>query len=410
MHGMFQRMIASIKTLVSRVLNQAGSIGRRIRLPRLPAAGSLRKYLKIRYILLGGSLGMVVLCSILYFSVRSYAPVAAREGAPTLTPTPFLPATSTSTPFGPEGQTTPTEPPIAVSPLRTPTLPGDSPPWAPYAGPIYPPLIEVPKPVEEFKTSSDILNIALLGSDVRPAGGSFNTDTIMILTLNRTKKTAALISFPRDLYVYIPAYGMERINAAFGEGMRLNYPGGGFGLFQDTMRYNFGLTIDHYALMDFSGFQALINTLGGIDVYSQYGLTDKRQGMGTFSIDAGWHHMDGEMALWYVRARKTTSDFDRVRRQQEVILGIAQTLLNKNALSNIPGFFVTLANFVESDLTLDAVTPFADIATSVSISSITRTTLIPDAYGENWITPDGKMVVLPNYDAIHTLLDGILNS
>jgi LCP family protein required for cell wall assembly len=271
-------------------------------------------------------------------------------------------------------------------------------------------LIEVPKPVEEFKTGDDVLNIALLGIDLRPTGGSYNTDTIMILTLNRTKKTTALISFPRDMYVYIPAYGLERINAAFGEGMHLNYPGGGFGLFQDTMRYNFGLTINYYAMMNFWGFRDLINTLGGIDVYSQYGLTDNRQGMGIFSLGAGWHHMDGEMALWYVRARKTTSDFDRVRRQQEVLLGIAQTLLNKNALSNIPGFFVTLANYVESDLTLDAVTPFADIAASISISSITRATLIPEAYGENWITPDGKMVVLPNYDAIHTLLNGILNS
>ena len=157
----------------------------------------------------------------------SYAPAAARDASPTLTPTPFLPATITPTPFGPEGADTPTEIPIVVSPLRTPTR-SDSSPWSPYAGPIYPALTEIPTPVDEFKTGDDVLNVALLGIDLRPAGGSYNTDTIMILTLNRTKKTAALISFPRDLYVYIPAYGMERINAAFGEGIRLNYPGGGF--------------------------------------------------------------------------------------------------------------------------------------------------------------------------------------
>jgi polyisoprenyl-teichoic acid--peptidoglycan teichoic acid transferase len=189
-----------------------------------------------------------------------------------------------------------------------------------------------------------------------------------------------------------------------------NYPGGSFGLFRDTMRYNFGLTIDHYALMNFSGFRNLIDNLGGIDVYSLYGLTDKRQGYGTYSLPAGTNHMDGETALWYVRSRKTTSDFDRVRRQQEVIVGIAQTLLGRNALSNLPGFFVTLAQYVESDITLDAITPYADIAASVSPSAITRVTVIPNAYGDNWITPDGKMVVLPNYPAIHTLLAGILGS
>ena len=93
-----------------------------------------------------------------------------------------------------------------------------------------------------------------------------------------------------------------------------------------------------------------------------------------------------------------------------MILGIAQTLLNKNALSNIPGFFVTLAKYVESDLTLDAITPYADLAASISPSSVTRVTLIPNTYGTNWITPDGKMVVLPNYPAIHDLLAGILGS
>jgi LCP family protein required for cell wall assembly len=370
----------------------------------------VRKHFQFRYILLAGSLGMVVLCSILYFSVRSYAPIAARNELATLTPTPFLPVTITPTPFGPEAAVTPTDLPFAVSPLRTPTLAGDAPPWAPYAGPIYPPLIEVPKPVEEFPPSADVLNIALLGIDLRPTGGSYNTDTIMILTLNRVKKTAALISFPRDLYVYIPAYGMERINAAFGEGGIRDYPGGKFGLFRDTMRYNFGLTIDHYALMNFSGFKNLIDNLGGIDVYSAYSLEDSRQGYGDFFLPAGSHHMDGEMALWYVRARKTTSDFDRVRRQQEVLVGIAQTLLSKDALANIPGFFVTLAQYVESDLTLDDITPFLDMAASVSLSSISRATVVPNAYGTNWITPDGKMVVLPNYPAIHDLLAGFLGA
>jgi LCP family protein required for cell wall assembly len=409
MHGMFKRILAALKDLGRRIVLRAGAVGKRIHFPSLPPAQSLRKFLKIRYLLPAGSLALVLVCFILYSSVRSYAPIAGRVATPTLTPTPFLPATATSTPFGPEGTSTATEIPM-VSPLMTPTSAGSSPPWAPYAGPIYPALTEIPKPAEEFPAGDDVLNVALLGIDLRPAGGSYNTDTIMILTLNRTNKTAALLSFPRDLYVYIPAYGMERINAAFGEGKALNYPGGGFGLFQDMMRYNFGLNIQHYAMMNFWGFQDLIDDLGGIDVYCQYGLTDKRQGYGEFSISAGWHHMSGEMALWYVRARKTTSDFDRVRRQQEVLLGISQTLLNRNALANVPGFFVTLAKYAESDLTLDAITPFVDIATSVSPSTIRRITLIPNAYGTNWITPDGKMVVLPNYGAIRDLLAGIFNS
>ncbi|MBN1439319.1 MAG: LCP family protein [Anaerolineales bacterium] len=400
----------SINALVDRFLHWAGS------LPGRPAAGDTRpargprKSLRSRYFLLAGAIGIVCLCSTLGIGVWSYAPVGPRPALATLTPTPFYPVRETLTPFVPDlsgGGEIPT--PDGAG-LLTPTPPIANVPWAPYAGPIYPALTQIPTPQEVFVTGDDIMNVAVLGSDLRPSGlGGFRTDTIMILILNKTAKKAALVSFPRDLYVYIPAYGMERINMAFPGGFTLNYPGGGFGLFQDTMKYNFGLTIHHYAMMNFWGFKDLIDKLGGIDVYCAYGLHDTRQGYPNgYGVAAGWNHMDGETALWYVRSRYTSSDFDRVRRQQEVLLGISQTLLNKNVLSNLPGFFVTLAQYVESDLTLEAILPFAEMAASVSLSSIQRASIVPKAYATDWITPDGKMVALPNYPAIHDLLAGLL--
>ncbi len=387
-----------------------GSIFKRPGIGDTQPVRSARKSPRFLYILLTGALGMICVCSILYFSLRSYAPVAPREELPTLTATPFLPVRETLTPFAVDLSAAGEIPTPDPANFYTPTPSLASVPWAPYAGPVYPALTEIPRPEQEFPNRDDIMNIAVLGSDMRPTGlGGFRTDTIMILILNKSAKTVSLVSFPRDLYVYIPAYGMDRINGAFPEGMTINYPGGGFGLFQDTMKYNFGLTIHHYALMNFWGFKDLIDQLGGIDVYCAYGLHDTRSGYPNgYGVAAGWNHMDGETALWYVRSRYTSSDFDRVRRQQEVLLGISQTLLNKNALSNIPGFFVTLAKYVQSDLTLDMVTPFAELAASVSISSISRASIVPKTYATDWITPDGKMVALPNYPAIHDLLAGLL--
>ncbi|MGB7537236.1 MAG: LCP family protein [Anaerolineales bacterium] len=410
MHGMLKRALTTINSWIDRFLHWAGSVFKQ------PAAGdtrpirAARKTPRILYILLTGSLAMVCVCSILYLSLRSFAPVAPHEELPTLTPTPFLPVRETLTPFVPDLGAVGTVPDAAT--LFTPTPSLANAPWAPYAGPIYPALTPIPRPEQEFADTADIMNIAVLGSDMRPTGlGGFRTDTIMILILNKTNRTISLVSFPRDLYVYIPAYGMDRINGAFPVGMTINYPGGGFGLFRDTMKYNFGLTIHHYAMMNFWGFRDLIDGLGGIDVYCAYGLHDARQGYPDgYGVAAGWNHMDGETALWYVRSRYTSSDFDRVRRQQEVLLGISQTLLNKNALSNIPGFFVTLAKYVQSDLTLEMVTPFAELAASVGISGIQRAAIVPKAYATDWITPDGKMVALPNYPAIHDLLAGMLGS
>jgi anionic cell wall polymer biosynthesis LytR-Cps2A-Psr (LCP) family protein len=120
--------------------------------------------------------------------------------------------------------------------------------------------------------------------------------------------------------------------------------------------------------------------------------------------------MDGATALWYVRSRYTSSDIDRNRRQQEVILAMAQRLLSLNALGNIPGFFATLADYVESDLTLDIVTPYTELGTSLSPSSIRRYGVAVPDQCSNWTTPEGAMVLLPNYDAIRSLLEGALAS
>lgn len=361
-----------------------------------------------RYILLAGFLGMALLCFILYQSVRSYAPVAAHE-EPTATPTPFHPATLTPTPFG-AYYATPESRPTVELPLYTPTPYMINPPWAPYAGPIHAVSTAIPTPVPQFELGDNVLNIALLGVDTRPYGGTFNTDTMIVLSVNREKKTAVLISFPRDTYVYIPMYGMWRLNAAFAEGNALGYSGGGFHLYQDTMMYNFGLRIDHYVLINFSGFKELINNLGGIDVYAASTLSDSRDGYDNgFTVPAGPFHMDGVTALWYVRSRYTSNDIDRTRRQQEVLIGMVKRLLSLNALGNIPGFFVTLAKYVESDLTLDMLTPYLDMAAQISPDSIRRFNLREPDQVHTWWTPEGSMVLLPDYPAILTYLDGALN-
>jgi polyisoprenyl-teichoic acid--peptidoglycan teichoic acid transferase len=266
----------------------------------------------------------------------------------------------------------------------------------------------IPSPVEEIQLGPDVLNIALLGVDRLEPGAAYRTDSIMILSINRSAGTAALISIPRDLFVYIPAYGMQRINLAFQEGKDQHYAGGGFALFRDTVQYNLGISIDHYVMMDFQGFKDMVDYLGGIDVVVSRELTDGRLGYGKFTLAAGDAHLDGATALWYSRSRYTTSDFDRQRRQQEVLQAIARQLLSRNILRDIPGFFQTLAKYVESDLTLDDLMPYLDMAFALTPSSLNRAQLKAPAQCKGWTSPEGMMVLLPDYPAIRALLEQTL--
>jgi LCP family protein required for cell wall assembly len=369
----------------------------------------MRSLLKPRNLLFAAPVVLAAVCLAVYGGIRNWAPAAPHE-QPTATPTPFQPATDT--PDVPASS--PTRGPSATVatplPLATPTPSGIAPPWAPYAGPIHPASTPIPSPAEEIERGRDTLAVALLGIDKSETAGAYRTDAIMILYIDKAQKFASVISFPRDLYVYIPAYGMQRINIAFLQGKELHYPGGSFALFRDTLLYNFGLRVDHYALMNFQGFKDMIDRLDGIDVQVGRTLTDYRQGYGNnYTIEAGVRHMDGSTTLWYVRARQTTSDFDRTRRQQEVIMAIAQRLLDMRAIPNLPGFFRIFMQYFESDLTLETITPFTEMAGSVSLSSLRRYRITLPEGCSNWTTPEGGMVLLPKYDAIHAMLGEALN-
>jgi polyisoprenyl-teichoic acid--peptidoglycan teichoic acid transferase len=150
------------------------------------------------------------------------------------------------------------------------------------------------------------VTILLEGSDQRPGGQDFRTDTAVLVVL-KPDGSVSLVSFPRDLWVYLPGKFMERINSA------QEY--GGFALVQSTFQYNFGFTPQSYVLTNFSGFLSIVNSLGGLDVQVGQNFSDARDGYPKgYTVHAGLVHMDSATALWYIRARETTSDLDRLRR------------------------------------------------------------------------------------------------
>lgn len=164
----------------------------------------------------------------------------------------------------------------------------------------------------------------LLGSDYETwranlSTGTDNTDAFIILIVNHEPARISVISVPRDLYVFIPGYGISRINTA--------YRHGGFDAVADTIRYNFGLPLHGYAYVRMSAFADFIDTaLGGIDVEVGNPLLDHCSDI-RFNILPGTYHMDGAEALCYARVRMFDGGFARQDRQREVLLALKARFL-----------------------------------------------------------------------------------
>lgn len=260
---------------------------------------------------------------------------------------------------------TPTAPtPTATATLQRPTAtPRTTPtPW-PTLQPAPPtPTPEPPTPAPP--PPGDAATILLLGNDRRPGETDIpRTDAIMLIRVEPQRQRVALLSLPRDLFVTVPGYGQTRINAAYVWGENYGAPGGGLALAQAAVSNLLGLPIDYVVMADFEGFIGLIDALGGITVDVEKELYDNAfptmdYGYTVAHFLPGPQQMDGVAALTYSRIRHPDSDFMRIRRQQTVLLAIADRvrergdLLNAATADQITG---ALVGFVQTDMPRDRI-------------------------------------------------------
>jgi LCP family protein required for cell wall assembly len=276
----------------------------------------------------------------------------------------------------------------------------------------------VPTPVPALVQPEEVTNILLLGNDVEWRQGG-RTDTMIIVSINRETGTANMLSIPRDLYVYIPGWKMERINLALPHGHGADYPGGGGQLVKDTILYNLGIPIDHYVRIGFNGFKAAVDALDGIELAVSCPLSDWRlkepdldptveENWEMFDLEPGLHAMDGDLALWYARSRRTTNDFERGRRQQQLLRAMLDRGLELNLLPRVPELWNTYRENVETDLSLPEVVQLAALAPSVYENGIQNTYL---SYGpvRAWREPaSGSSVQLLQWDEAEPVLSALM--
>ncbi len=255
------------------------------------------------------------------------------------------------------------------------------------------------------------MNILVVGSDERRADVPWRADVVMVVAVDFAVREVGVISFPRDLWVRIPTVGENRINTATFFGDLHRYPTGGIGLLADTIHRNFGIRIDHYVKVNFEGFKQVVDALGGVDITVDCPLTGwfppapGSNDLVWMTLQPGEYHMDGALALQYVRERKTTSDVDRARRQQRVLLALRKRARDINILPRVPVLFDALRDTIESDLGLTEIIPLARLALQIETQDV-HGFLIDFQYTQSWTTPDGARVLLPKMKAIQ---EGIRN-
>jgi LCP family protein required for cell wall assembly len=261
------------------------------------------------------------------------------------------------------------------------------------------------------------VSILVMGLDFRDwqaQEGAPRTDTMLLLTVDPINRTAGMLTIPRDLWVNIPGgFDYGRINTAYSLGESYELPGGGPGLAVDTVEELLGVPIDFYAQVDFGAFVRFINEIYGVKINVPEKIKiDPLGDNNTKWLQPGIQNLPGDLALAYVRARKTEGgDFDRAERQQQVVLAIRNQILRSKMLplliSKAPTLYNELASGLNTNLNLDQAIRLAWMATQIPEENIKRGSIGADQINFATSPDGGQQVLKPLSEKIRLLRDEI---
>jgi LCP family protein required for cell wall assembly len=241
------------------------------------------------------------------------------------------------------------------------------------------------------------------------------TDSMMLVTVDPASKTAGMLSIPRDLWVQVPGFDYAKINTAYFLGEAYKVPGGGPALAMQTVQEFLGVPIQYYAQVDFNSFVKIIDTMGGLDMHIKERIKVGAIGKPSFYIEPGVQTLNGETVLGYARNRYTEGgDFDRARRQQEVILAIRQQVLQFNMLpmlvTKAPTLYSEVQSGISTNMTLTQVIQLAWLVQQIPEESIRHEVIGPPKDIEFGKSSDGQDINIPIPDQIRIKRDAIFTT
>ena len=268
------------------------------------------------------------------------------------------------------------------------------------------------------------LNVLLIGTDKRPNEGTWNTDTLIVASIDPASRQVAMFSLPRDTVGVplppIPARSVfgatwdRKINALFGQARARPdlFPGGGYEGLKDTLGYLYGIPINYFVEVDFGGFKTVVDALGGVTVNVQVPVVDDYypgdNGTLRVYIPTGVQHMSGSQALVYARSRHGSTDFDRASRQQRVILSLRQQADFATLIQRLPDLVQSTSKAVKTDFPIDKLPQLIELASRIDIGNVRSFVFSPPYYGVEGY-PGGIYTLSPNVARIRAAVASAFN-
>lgn len=224
-----------------------------------------------------------------------------------------------------------------------------------------------------IKPNTDNVSLLIMGVDDSSKRGfdsNARTDALIVATFNKKANSINLLSIPRDTYVYIPEVGYkDKITHAHSYGGPLSTI--------ETVEELLDIPIDYYVKINFDAFIEIVDALGGIDMYVPITFTeqDSNDRAGAISLKEGYQHLNGEQALALARTRKLDNDFERGKRQQEILKAIIKKAISIGSITKYSSVIDSIGRNMETDITTKDAMAFAEYLTSGSSLVIETLTL-----------------------------------
>lgn len=245
-------------------------------------------------------------------------------------------------------------------------------------------------PIATPPSTSARINVLLIGTDWAPTRDHSLTDTLLVVSIDPATKSAVMVSLPRDLSRFPLPDGriyQGKINSllSYADGHRSEFPDGGITTLVREVGYLVGVPIHYYAAINLPGFQAMIDAVGGVRVYNEKPIDDpfyvdwqdpSRTG---FSLGVGWHTLDGQTALAFVRSRQGlgNNDFERARRQQQLLIALRAKLTDPAMVPKIPSLLDAAAKTIRTNFPAQRLPDMLDLGRQIPDGSIVRKVLGP---------------------------------